>query len=808
MRKLADDSDVDFYDLFGLPRYCDVTKKEHLKQLRTKYLELAMVHHPDRGGDAEKMKKLLNSYNVLRNPETKRLYDDELRKKYDETTRPGGWRFWTRWITSIAMTIAGVGLILGGIVAAPVTFGASCAWAAGGGALLSAGMSGISCQINDPNMSDAEFLKAVGVSAAAGAVGGCIGAGAGAAIAQGAISAGAKVGIAAVSGASAAAAGHVMSDAVDLAITEGYCGQYLQENIRNCKTKDEIFSSKNALKFAGSVAVGALAGGVCQGVANGISQSASNAATGIADDIALSATRAARVLTASKGIAKGLTACKDVAKQALPGLAETGVNVVGNGAIAFVEETHDALQNDSSLSFGDALLHGASRAGKSMLVDAASGAASATMSSAMGRAVASRQSAKVRAANTTKIRTSKGGNGIGGRAVKVAPKETVHIDVAKPAKPTKVRTGKGVKVKGSNGAKVRKHKASRPGNTKKSTVKPTRKSNEKRSTKSRNARRSNNKKGKAVIRSDDVFDVLCSKRDGRNSVFREDSRAPKTVGTPAAASARTETMRLSNVNDNLVGDKGRMKVDDINGRALYMARNRSTFDKETVNYTDVQEGLHHHRTGTKCKETDIVTKTFDSETTDDLFESGARPTVASLRKDTVPPIPEVKKGKYLALTGCHGVIDRTCGIDTPEHNIHEFFTNDVQSADMLIEGQWTHRSRTSAYLDGCNGKQYIWLNTARDFKQPLNDGTGAVLCAKPKGVTPKETAVNVADGVGDYVQNHEVDAVGLSWCHAESTHFGKALKEKMQSLPPKMSRPRKCPRGRRNGVNYARLHRD
>jgi len=96
MKELADDSDVDFYELFGLPRYCDVTEEEHRQQLRAKYHELAMIHHPDRGGDEDKMQKLVHAKGVLLNPETKRLYDAELRKKYDETKVPGRWRYWIR----------------------------------------------------------------------------------------------------------------------------------------------------------------------------------------------------------------------------------------------------------------------------------------------------------------------------------------------------------------------------------------------------------------------------------------------------------------------------------------------------------------------------------------------------------------------------------------------------------------------------------------------------------------------------------------------------------------------------------------
>jgi len=313
-------------------------------------------------------------------------------------------------------------------MAAPVTFGASAAFACSSGALVSAGFTGMVSQYRDPNKSDEEFIKAVGVSAITGAVGGCISAGAGVAIASQAITAGTKVGIAVAAGATTGAAAFAIPDAVDYAITEGYAGEYLQENIRDCKTKDEIFSKKNAKMFAGAVAFGALAGGVSQGLTNGLSQAASNAADEVVDDI---------VVNAGRYIV-------EKAKKALPSLTKSGVEEVGKRAMAVVEKTHDpylsfsgALQNDPDLSFSGALKHGASRA--------------------------------------------------------IGDKLKLTSKLAKAAKPTKVRTGKGAKVFGDKGAKVTKPeatkpKATKPGNTKTSKVRPPRKLNGK---KSRNAPTSN-----------------------------------------------------------------------------------------------------------------------------------------------------------------------------------------------------------------------------------------------------------------------------------------------------------------------------
>jgi len=227
MKKLADDSDVDFYELFGLPRYCDVTKQRYSRKLRTKYFELAMVHHPDRGGDEVKMQKLVYAYNVLRNADLKRLYDEELHRKYDTARRPGGWKWWCRWVTSTAMTVAGAGLIIGGVVATPFSGGASLGLSVGGYALLSGGVNGMVSQCRDPDKSDADFIKGTAIATIGGAVCGAaggliVGAVAGAAVSGAAVT-GAAVAVDVATTAAVVGGGFAVDHVVDHAIAEGHC---------------------------------------------------------------------------------------------------------------------------------------------------------------------------------------------------------------------------------------------------------------------------------------------------------------------------------------------------------------------------------------------------------------------------------------------------------------------------------------------------------------------------------------------------------------------------------------------------------
>jgi molecular chaperone DnaJ len=59
----------DYYEVLGVARD---TPKDELKRA---YRKLALQHHPDKGGDAEKFKELSEAYAVLSDEEKRRLYD-------------------------------------------------------------------------------------------------------------------------------------------------------------------------------------------------------------------------------------------------------------------------------------------------------------------------------------------------------------------------------------------------------------------------------------------------------------------------------------------------------------------------------------------------------------------------------------------------------------------------------------------------------------------------------------------------------------------------------------------------------------
>src|SRR3989338_7515954 len=60
----------DYYEILG------VSKDSSKDEIKKMYKKLALQHHPDRGGDAEKFKEISEAYAVLS--------DDNKRKQYDQ----------------------------------------------------------------------------------------------------------------------------------------------------------------------------------------------------------------------------------------------------------------------------------------------------------------------------------------------------------------------------------------------------------------------------------------------------------------------------------------------------------------------------------------------------------------------------------------------------------------------------------------------------------------------------------------------------------------------------------------------------
>ena len=62
---------MDYYKIL------EVNKKSSLEEIKKSYKKLAVKNHPDKGGDPKIFKKISEAYQVLSNPEKRRIYDNE-----------------------------------------------------------------------------------------------------------------------------------------------------------------------------------------------------------------------------------------------------------------------------------------------------------------------------------------------------------------------------------------------------------------------------------------------------------------------------------------------------------------------------------------------------------------------------------------------------------------------------------------------------------------------------------------------------------------------------------------------------------
>ncbi|KAL3648781.1 hypothetical protein CASFOL_005184 [Castilleja foliolosa] len=74
------DNTIKYYDILG------VSKNASQDDLKKAYRKLAIKNHPDKGGDPEKFKEIAQAYEVLNNPEKRKIYD----QRYGEGMGGGG----------------------------------------------------------------------------------------------------------------------------------------------------------------------------------------------------------------------------------------------------------------------------------------------------------------------------------------------------------------------------------------------------------------------------------------------------------------------------------------------------------------------------------------------------------------------------------------------------------------------------------------------------------------------------------------------------------------------------------------------
>lgn len=75
------DAEKNYYSILGV----DETASQN--EIERRFKRLAMLHHPDRGGDAEEMKAINEAYRVLGNAATRHAYDTQ-RQRSDDVMKP------------------------------------------------------------------------------------------------------------------------------------------------------------------------------------------------------------------------------------------------------------------------------------------------------------------------------------------------------------------------------------------------------------------------------------------------------------------------------------------------------------------------------------------------------------------------------------------------------------------------------------------------------------------------------------------------------------------------------------------------
>jgi curved DNA-binding protein CbpA len=75
---------MNYYNILG------VNPTDTKEQIKKAYRKLALQHHPDKGGNAEKFKKISVAFEILFNDEARRDYDEELRDPSKPRKSKGG----------------------------------------------------------------------------------------------------------------------------------------------------------------------------------------------------------------------------------------------------------------------------------------------------------------------------------------------------------------------------------------------------------------------------------------------------------------------------------------------------------------------------------------------------------------------------------------------------------------------------------------------------------------------------------------------------------------------------------------------
>jgi len=231
----------DYYELFGLERYVDITESVTV-DVTHMYREHSRRWHPDKNPVSkaalcEAMQKKLNiAKTVLLAPKLKQEYDRELRSQRGDDSRVLWYSSW------VFVAAAGAGAVCAIVAGVPVLAAAMFGSGAGVGFKVSL----------DPTCSGADVVREGLGGSLAGVAAACVGVSfLTTTFAQ-----------AALVGSAATFSGSTAKDTFDLAVTNGVLGETLKGSGSGLRGNEDILSVEHAKMKALQCSIGALVGGV------------------------------------------------------------------------------------------------------------------------------------------------------------------------------------------------------------------------------------------------------------------------------------------------------------------------------------------------------------------------------------------------------------------------------------------------------------------------------------------------------------------------------------------------------------------
>jgi DnaJ-class molecular chaperone len=66
----------------------EIQKDSSINDIKKAYKNKVKIHHPDKGGNPENFNNIKNAYDILSDPKTRKIYDEQGMKGFDRENMP------------------------------------------------------------------------------------------------------------------------------------------------------------------------------------------------------------------------------------------------------------------------------------------------------------------------------------------------------------------------------------------------------------------------------------------------------------------------------------------------------------------------------------------------------------------------------------------------------------------------------------------------------------------------------------------------------------------------------------------------